>query len=408
MRQSMRKRWSRVPRSARMALSVTVVALAVAGCGSSSSESSKSSTAATSESTSASVSASSSGASSATSLAGFEQALTAAMKTEPDHWEGPTEPVTPPKKFKIAGITCDSILEGCLTPVQGACNAAKELKWECEIYNGEGSPAVEAKRIDQAISNHVNALILAAVNGNTVKSELEEAKKAGIIIISTTNGTAPGEQGYAVDTSPNVTAIGKAVGDWLIVHSKGKGVVLPFLDKEFQTNIDFTEGILEELKKCAGCTVKPTVEFVATDVGTKLGTDTVAALRQNSSVEYFFSTYDPAMAEQVSAASQAGLNVQSCSQLGDAQNLGFIRAGHIQACDGAWDNEYEGYATVDQIIRLADHKPLWVSKNVPARYKYGENIPWVLLEKSNLPESKKTFRAGFNYIAEYRKLWGLG
>lgn len=406
MRQLSTRRWARGALAARLLVGAAVVAVAVAGCGGGSESGSKESAATTSESASASESASPAGSS--LNIAEFEEKLTAAMKTEPDHWEGPTEPVTPPKKFKVAGITCYSILEGCLTPIQGACDAAKELKWECEIYNGEGSPTVQAKRIDEAISKHVNAIILSAVDGNTVKSELEEARKAGIIVISTSNGTAPGEQGYAVDTSPNVTAIGNAVGAWMIVHSHGKGVVLPFLDKEFQTNIDFTEGILEELKKCGSCTVKPTVEFVATDVGTKLGANTVAALRQNPEVEYFFSTYDPAMAEQVAAVSQAGLNVQSCSQLGDAQNLGFIRAGHIQACDGAWDNEYEGYATIDQIIRLADHKPLWVSKNQPERYKYGENIPWVLLEKSNLPGSKKTFRASFNYRAEYRKLWGLG
>jgi hypothetical protein len=31
----------------------------------------------------------------------------------------------------------------------------------------------------------------------------------------------------------------------------------------------------------------------------------------------------------------------------------------------------------------------------------------VLLEKSNLPAGNKTFRASFDYIGEYRKLWGL-
>lgn len=370
-----------------------VLAVCLAACGSSSKSSSSSS--------------GGGGSSASANIATFEQKLETAKKTEPSHWEGPTEPVTPPKKFSVAAITCSSQLEGCLTPVEGAGDAAKELGWSYQIYDGEGSPTVYAKRIDQAIASHVNAIILSAVNGTVVKSELEEAKKDGIIIISTSNGTAPGEQGYAVDTSPNVTAIGQAVGDWFVVDSKGKGVVAPFVDKEFQTNIDFAEGIQEELKKCSGCQTKGTTAFVATDVGTKLGTNTVAYLRQNPDVEYFFSTYDPAMSEQVASVSQAGLNVKSCSQLGDAQNLSFIKQGHIQQCDGAWDNEYEGYATIDQIARLATHKPLAVSTNVPERYKYGENIPWVLLEKSNLPASSKTFRASFDYIDEYRKLWGL-
>jgi ribose transport system substrate-binding protein len=382
----------------RLRFAVTVVMLAavvvaLGACGSSSKSSS---------------SGSSNGSGGESNISSFEQKLNAAKATEPSHWEGPTEKVTPPKTFKVAGITCSSQLEGCLTPIKGAQDAAKELGWSFETYDGEGNPTVFTKRIQQAVANHVNAIILSAVNGTVVKPALEEAKHNGIIVISTSNGTAPGEQGYAVDTSPNLIDIGKAVGDWFVVDSKGKAVVQPFLDKEFQSNNDFTEGILAELKECSGCTTKSTVPFVATDVGSKLGPATTANLRQNPDVNYFYSTYDPAMAEQVAAVSQAGLSVKSCSQLGDAQNLGFIRAGHVQACDGAWDNEYEGYATIDQIIRLATHKPLAVAKNQPDRFKYGENIPWVLLEKSNLPAGNKTFRAAFDYISEYRKLWGLG
>jgi len=340
-------------------------------------------------------------------LAAFEAKLKEAEQTEPPKWEGPTEPVTPPKNFKVAGITCFSQLEGCLTPVEGAEEAAKELGWSFETYDGEADPTVQAKRIQQAIQKGANAIITSAVNGDSVKSALEEAKKAGIIVVSTSNGTAPGEQGFVLDTSPNIIAMGNAVADWIIVDSEGKGVVAPFVDKEFSTNIHFDEGIQEELKTCSGCTVKPTVNFVATDVGTKLGANTVAYLQDNPDVEYFYSTYDPAMAEQVASVMQAGLDVKSCSELGDAQNLSFIRNEQIQACDGAWDNRYEGYATIDQIIRLATKKPLAVSKGVPERFKYGENIPWVLLDKDNLPEGEETYLAPFDYVSEYQKLWGL-
>ncbi len=345
---------------------------------------------------------------SATGLSEFEQKLTAAEEAEPPKWEGPTEPVTPPKSFKVAGITCFSQLEGCLTPIQGAEHAAKELGWQFETYDGEADPTIQAKRIQQAIQNGANAIITSAVDGNAVKSAREEAEKAGIIVVSTSNGTAPGEQGFVLDTSPNLINIGKAVADWMVVDSGGTGVVAPFLDKEFVSNLDFDQGFHEEMELCTECTVKPTVNFVATDVGTKLGPNTVAYLQDNPDVEYFYSTYDPAMAEQVSAVSQAGLEVKSCSQLGDAQNLSFIKNEQVQACDGAWDNEYEGYATIDQIARLAANKPLAVTEGVPARFKYGENIPWVLLDKGNLPGAEETYKAPFDYVSEYRKLWGLG
>lgn len=384
-----------------LALGVVIVAALAIGmtaCGSSSSSTG-------SESSSGSETSESS--ESGTDLSSFESKLEEAMQTEPSHWEGPTEPVTPPKSFKVAGITCFSQLEGCLTPIEGAEEAAKELGWQFETYDGEADPTIQAKRIQQAVQSGANAIILSAVNGDVVKSALKEAEKAGVIVASTSNGTAPGEQGFKFDTSPNLTALGEAVGDWFVVDSGGKGVVAPFLDSEFQSNIDFSGGIEKELAKCSGCTTKDTVNFVATDVGTKLGPNTTAYLQANPDVEYFYSTYDPAMAEQVSAVQQAGLEVKSCSQLGDAQNLSFIKAGQVQACDGAWDNRYEGYATIDQIARLAANQPLAVSEGVPARYKYGENIPFVLLDKDNLPEGEETYLAPFDYISEYQKLWGL-
>ena len=348
------------------------------------------------------------GESGSTDLAKFEASLKEAEETEPHEWEGPTEPVQPPKSFKVAGVSCFSQLEGCLTPLEGAQHAAEDLGWQFDLYDGEADPTVMAKRIQQAIQSGADAIILAAVNGEAVKSAREEAEKKGIIVVSTTNGTKPGEQGFVLDTSPNITKMGEAVADWIIVDSEGKGVVAPFLDAEFSTNIVFDAGIKKRLKECPGCTVEDTTNFVATDVGTKLGSNTVAYLQEHPDVEYFFSGYDPAMADQVSSVQQAGIeDVKSCSELGDAQNLSFIRNEQVQACDAAWDNEYEGYATIDQIARLATGQPLAVSKGVPARFKYGENIPWVLLNKNNLPESEETFTADFDYVGEYHKLWGL-
>jgi ABC-type sugar transport system substrate-binding protein len=242
-----------------------------------------------------------------------------------------------------------------------------------------------------------------------VKSALAKAKAANIPVISTSNATAPGEQGYVLDTSPNLEAVGAAIADWVIVDSKGKAVFTPYLDKEFQSNISTEEGLLKELELCTTCTVKPTETFVATDVGNGLGASTVAYLRKNPDVDYFHASFDPAATDQVPAIMQAGLGdrVKASSILGDSQNLKFIADGQVQAADGAWDNEYEGWATVDQIIRLVTKKPLHVSEGVPARFKYGENIPYVLLTKDNLPEGDKDWRASFDYIAEYKKLWGL-
>ena len=100
-------------------------------------------------------------------------------------------------------------------------------------------------------------------------------------------------------------------------------------------------------------------------------------------------------------------NVHAVSELGDAVNLGFVRSGKVQDADAAWDNEYEGWATVDQILRIAAHKPLATTPG-PTRFKYGEHIPYVLLNKSNLPPKGQDYHSSIPYVQQYKKLWGIG
>jgi ribose transport system substrate-binding protein len=321
---------------------------------------------------------------------------------------GPTTPVTPPKKFNLAVVTCFSILHGCVSPGEGACHAAKALGWKCTIFDGKGDPTVQSKAIQQAITDHANAIITVAVDGRLVKTALAQAKKAKIPVISTSNGSAPGQQGFIFDTSPNLHKIGAYLADWVAYKSGEKGALVPYNDLEFQSNISMTEGLLAEMKTCKTCKVYPVQKFTASQVSNALGPNVVSFVRKHPDVKYVSVTYDPAASFIVPALAAGGLGgkVKVVSQLGDAQNIDFIRKGRVQDGDGAWDNEYEGWATVDQIIRLVTHKPLHVSPG-PARYKYGEGIPYVLLTKDNAPKAGTDWHASVDYISKFKKLWGV-
>lgn len=322
-------------------------------------------------------------------------------------WEGPTTPVTPPKSFNLAIVTCFSILHGCVSPANGACDAAKVLGWKCTIFDGKDDPTIQASDIEQAITDHANAIITVAVDGDLVKAALARAKAANIPVISTSNGSAPGQQGYAFDTSPNLTNIGAFMADWMVVQTQAKGPILPMDDLEFQSNIAMTGGEVTELQQCTTCKVYPVYKFTAGQLASAFGPDVVEFARTHPGLRYVVPTYDPAAAVLVPVLKAAGMSsVHVVSQLGDAQNLSFIKQGEIQDADGAWDNEYEGWATVDQIIRLVDHKPLWVSAG-PAAYKYGENIPYILLTKANLPPAGTDWHASVNYQAKFKALWGV-
>ena len=138
----------------------------------------------------------------------------------------------------------------------------------------------------------------------------------------------------------------------------------------------------------------------ASQVGTTLGQTTVGFLQQHPDVNYLYSPYDPAAAFQVPAIQQAGLadKVKVVSILGDQQNLDFIRSGTVQAADAAYDNEYMGYAMVDQMIRSLDKQPI----SEPDVVRTCRTVA-----RQHEPAGRGSdWHAPFDYKAEFLKLWG--
>jgi hypothetical protein len=76
--------------------------------------------------------------------------------------------------------------------------------------------------------------------------------------------------------------------------------------------------------------------------------------------------------------------------------------------DVAFDQVYTGYATVDQLIRVLTHHPLFKSKQThDLRFEYGENVPIKLITQANVPPPGQNYVAPFNTINHFRQLWGL-
>ena len=194
-------------------------------------------------------------------------------------------------------------------------------------------------------------------------------------------------------------ALGNAAAEWIIKDSNGKGNIAVFSDKEFPSVLAFEAGLLEGLKKCESCVVSPQQYFTGNQVGATLAQMTVGYLRSHPETNYLFTPYDPAAGTQVPAIVQAGLGdkVKLISVLGDQQNLDFIRKGTVEAADAAYDNEYMGWAIADQIIRTLNKQPLFEPR--------GENLPFTVLDKTNLPAPGSDWAANFDYKSKFLQLW---
>ncbi|MFF7795795.1 substrate-binding domain-containing protein [Streptomyces sp. NPDC007991] len=332
----------------------------------------------------------------------------AATTESPATYQGPTQSVTTPKNVKVAVITCLSILSGCVSPATGAQQAAKHLGWQVRVFDGGGTPDKQNAQMLNALSWGAKIILNIAIDPNAVQDGLRAAKRAGVPVGAGSNGLdspnppvkpTGNNLGYAFDVGPDYAALGKKAAQWVQADSKGKANIVVYSDKEFPSVLALQKGLLDQLKKCKDCTVQPLRYFTGNQVAQVLPQSVVSYLRSHPDVDYVFIPYDPAAAAVVPAIAQAGLGnrVRLISVLGSQENLNFVRKGQVQVADAAYDNRYMGYAMLDQTSRLLTKKPL--------ADPHGENLPFVVLDKDNVPKAGSDWHASFDYPSTFDGLW---
>lgn len=338
--------------------------------------------------------------------------MKSARSVIPAKFAGPTTPAKAPKGIKLAVISCWQALDGCVELAAGAAGAAHAIGWQERTFDGQGSSTVQNTQITNAVTWGAKVIVLIAIDPKTVQTGLSAAKRAGALIFGTDNsGSSPnpvikapsGDVWPLADVSMDYGLLAVQQAKWVIADSKGKANILVYEDKEYPADIVMNKALLRTFKKyCPACTVSPTQHFVASDVATTVGPNVVSWLRNHPDVNYIYSPYDPSVPSMVTAIQNAGMasRVKIISFLGNQQNLKYIMNNQVQYADGAQENTYNGWAVVDQAIRALDHQPLFKP--------YGENVPLVVLDKTNIGNaaSKKAgWTAPYNYKSKYLKLW---
>lgn len=382
-------------------LSLAVAGLILAGCGGGGSSSSSSSS---SSEGSATTAASSEGEASS---GGSSAECASLEKPTRLKWEGPTEAVKPTGGKQLVVLIPTALeLEAAGRPVKGMEEAISALGWESQVLDGEGTPSVYNKNIQQAINLHAAAIITDGVDPALVKNSLEDARSHGIVVISDAEtgdpevSPTPPSTGYYADVSPDETAMGELIGEAIVCAGNEEANLLAFEDAEYASVSKFIEAAVEAVENCPGCSVNEVVETQATEVQSQIPSETVNDIRTDSSINAVLSGYDPVPVFQIPALKSAGLldDVKLYSEYGDSQNLEFIREG-TQEATVAVPYEWSGWAAVDEMLRAMNEQKL-----------VNENIPFALITKQvNLPPKGEAFTASeVDYAGEYKKLWGLG
>lgn len=329
-----------------------------------------------------------------------------ASKEFPPQFAGPTEPAKAPKGIKVGVVSCAASLKGCQAQADAAAEAAKLVGWEVAMFDGKANPKTQGTAMLDALGWGANVIIAVSLDYRTIQLPLNEAKKAGVPVVAVGQGgdtpnplpvLKDGELAWSFAVDVDNYALGTAIANWIINDSGGKANIIVYNDPEFEGVVNQHHGVMDTMTKCTGCKVDAS-EFAASQVATTLGQQVVGYLRSHPDVNYVYAPYDPSAFVIAAAIRQAGMSdrVRLVSLLGNEENIDLIRKGDVQVATAAFDTRYSGFAAIDQVIRYLNKQPLFDP--------HGENVPYVILDKTNLP-AKGNWASSNGYVDKFQALW---
>jgi ribose transport system substrate-binding protein len=272
------------------------------------------------------------------------------------------------------------------------------------VINGAGSVSTTVTGTSQAVAQHAAAIVLFAVPISEVKSQIAQAKAAGIPVIDTFNGDDAQNltsQGVFGHVSEDPTAAGKTVADWMLAYSKCNLDTAMFGASVITPHALSVAGAMSEIKTlCTSC--KSTfVNLDLTKLVTDAGTKAQETLRRDAKINIVMSCFDGAVPLIAAGMKQSGVsnNVKIISMDGTDASVGLIRSGKSpQIADVALPPaSYIGWAYMDQALR-----------SLTGVAAANGVLPYRLIDTSNIGTSGTDLFPSFSsYKSQYEKLWGV-
>jgi ribose transport system substrate-binding protein len=288
--------------------------------------------------------------------------------------------------------------------------AAKKLGWKATVFDAKFDPNRMLTGVQQAIANKADGIILNSVDCPTVKTGIQQARKAGIPVVGIEtldcdppllNWVATYYQKGTLEKFDKLW--GAAQAAWVIAKTNGKAKVVLNTETDLQTTRWAADGQKEELAKCSGCEVVADAKFVATDFGAKLQSKIQQAFLKHPEANSFLPSYDAVMtqgggAQAIKATGRAN-QLEVGGGEGTAGGIVQVRNGTgMEMCAGQ-SAEWESYTAVDGLARL-------FLKRDPNELDSGNGLQNCDKE-NNLPAGGQPYEPPLDFRAGFAKLWGL-
>ena len=276
-------------------------------------------------------------------------------------------------------------------------------------------PSNYADLVRQAIAAHVNGIILDAIDCDTVKGPLQQAKAAGIAVTAMyafdcndphagggTTSLFDGITNYGAKNS-NLDAFTESYGsdqaNYIIAKSDNKAKIIAIQDPEFTVLYYTLAGFPKTIAASHGSQIIATLDITQQDIlDGNIVTKIQAELQRYPDATWIKSPFTYATTIGIVPALGTNPNhIQVMGGEGFHDELDDIRSGKISATN-AISSDWTGWAAVDTLNSIFNHtKPV------------DSGIGWTLVDAThNLPtDPASDYIPPVDYKTEYKKAWGV-
>ena len=314
-------------------------------------------------------------------------------------WLGPTQSPPLPAGKTIAFVSCGATV--CNETAEAGARIAGSVGFKTSLVNINGSADIQ--NINQAMSSALalkpSAIIGICITATQVADKLEQARKDGIVTVSTCDPTPTGGDGQFDAAADYANGLSTELLGWgIVANTSGKANVVALQDESFPAVIRKIDNLVKVVQGCSTCKVK-TVKWQVTDAANsaKAANILTGIINGNPDLNTLVLPYSVGMPSAVQAVASSGRDIKIYADDLDAVNQQMLRAGSVEMISSV-DPELAMYQTIDQVIRGLNKSP-YVE---PAKLPYLAH----LYRKDTAPDTGVgAFGKVFDYASVYRKLW---
>lgn len=307
------------------------------------------------------------------------------------------------KMLSIPNSSANPFLKGI---IKREIEVGKQLGFTVQEWQNQGQPSQWAQGVEFAVRNKFDIVnLISGVDPKTLEPQIRTAKSAGVKTMTSHfyDPSQPQNPLVAASLPVGFNAIGKLLADWTIQRSNGSAQIIVIKSSEVPPTEPLMRGLRDELAAhCPNCKIVSEINVGVTEWATKIQPSLQSALLANPNVTWVIPIYDSMSQFVVPAIQITGRKgkVKVATFNGTPFVLDYIRNGDVDMNIGE-SLDWIAHATIDGYLRSLCGLP--VPKDI--------GVPFYIFDAGNVKDAgvPAQFDQGYgsDYIAGFRKVWGL-